>query len=282
MSVAQAAAGVRRIVDMRMADEVRVFAARRGVDLTDFMLLPFGGAGAVHAAAVAEELGMRRIIVPLRPGAFSALGLLCTDVLHDYIRSELRPLAQLDPAHAEAVFREIEAEASAELKEEGLDPVQASFARELDLRYAGQGYELRVPLAGLWRDALDAASIANARERFDAQHTKVHGHAAAEKAVELVSYRVRVRVSVPKYQPQAFAEGSRTALAADAIKGKRQVFFAADRSTDTAIIDRDKLAVGTAFGGPAIVEQFDATTAVPTGWSASVDRYRNLVLERML
>src|SRR5713101_1875948 len=86
-----AAAGIQRIVDMRMADEVRVFAAKRGVDLSAFTLLPFGGAGAVHAAAVADELGMRRILVPPRPGAFSALGLLCTDVVHDYIRSELRP-----------------------------------------------------------------------------------------------------------------------------------------------------------------------------------------------
>src|SRR5206468_556568 len=93
LSVRDAAAGIRRIVDMRMADEVRVFAAKRGVNLSAFTLLPFGGAGAVHAAAVAEELGMRRILVPPRPGAFSALGLLCTDVVHDYIRSELRTLA---------------------------------------------------------------------------------------------------------------------------------------------------------------------------------------------
>ena len=96
MDVLEAAVGIQRIVDMRMADEVRVFAAKRGVDLSAFTLLPFGGAGAVHAAAVAEELGMRRILVPPRPGAFSALGLLCTDVVHDYIRSELKPLAERD------------------------------------------------------------------------------------------------------------------------------------------------------------------------------------------
>jgi N-methylhydantoinase A len=105
MTLADAATGIRRIVDMRMADEVRVFAARRGVDLGEFALLPFGGTGAVHAAAVAEELGMRRIIVPARPGAFSALNLLCIDVLHDYIRSELSPIDRLEPAHAENVFR---------------------------------------------------------------------------------------------------------------------------------------------------------------------------------
>jgi N-methylhydantoinase A len=223
---------------------------------------------------------MRRIIVPLRPGAFSALGLLCTDVLHDYIRSELGPLAALDPVHAEAMFREIEAEAAAELREEGLDPGEASFERELDLRYAGQGYELRVPLAGLWQGALDAAAIANARKRFDDEHTKVHGHAATEKAVELVSYRVRVRVAVPKYRPQEFPPAAASPFPAGAIKGRRPVFFSADAATETAIVDRDRLAVGVTFAGPAIVEQFDATTVVPAGWTASVDRYLNLVLER--
>src|SRR5205085_5223028 len=120
---------------MRMADEIRVFAAKRGVDLTAFTLLPFGGAGAVHAAAVADELGMRRILVPPRPGAFSALGLLCTDVVHDYIRSELAPLAAVAPAHADAIFRALEAKARDESAAEGLDATQASFARELDLRY---------------------------------------------------------------------------------------------------------------------------------------------------
>src|SRR5262249_38932657 len=156
-------------------------------------LLPFGGAGAVHAAAVAEELGMRRIIVPARPGAFSALGLLCTDVIHDYIRSELGPLADLDPAHAEATFREIEARAASELAGAGLDPSAASCERELDLRYAGQGYELRTPLTGLWQDALDRAALSRARARFDEVHEKIHGHAAREKGVEVVSYRLRVR-----------------------------------------------------------------------------------------
>jgi N-methylhydantoinase A len=244
------------------------------------MLLPFGGAGAVHAAAVAEELGMRRIIVPLRPGAFSALGLLCTDVLHDYIRSELKPLAQLDPTHAEAAFREIEAEAAAELKEEGLDPAGAHFERELDLRYAGQGYELRVPLDGLWQVALDAAAVGRARERFDEQHTKVHGHAAAEKPVELVSYRVRVRVTVPKYVPTPEPEAIRSSPGAAAVKSMRDVFFTAEKATETAVINRDDLRISAVFDGPAIVEQFDATTVVPPGWTASVDRYRNLVLER--
>ena len=170
MDVLEAAVGIQRSVDMRMADEVRVFAAKRGVDLSAFTLLPFGGAGAVHAAAVAEELGMRRILVPPRPGAFSALGLLCTDVVHDYIRSGLKPLAEVTPDHAEDLFRQLEAKARDELTAEGMDPASAAFLRELDLRYTGQGYELRTSLDGLFKDRLTATSLAAARERFDERH----------------------------------------------------------------------------------------------------------------
>jgi len=292
MTVAEAAAGIRRIVDMRMADEVRVFAARRGVDLGEFALLPFGGAGAVHAAAVAEELGMRRIMVPARPGAFSALGLLCTDVLHDYIRSELGALDALDPAHAETVFRDIEAKAASELAEEGLDPGAAVFERDLDMRYAGQGYELRVPLAapslpladergrkGRAR-ALDVKALAAARTRFDDVHAKIHGHAAKEKSVEVVSYRLRVRVNVPKFSAHALPPCAPSPPPKEAVKATRRVHFDAGKPLETVIYDRDRLSVGASFAGPAIVEQFDATTVVPPGWHAAADCYGNLVLER--
>jgi N-methylhydantoinase A len=280
MTLAEAAAGIRRIVDMRMADEVRVFAARRGVDLGEFALLPFGGAGAVHAAAVAEELGIRRIMVPARPGAFSALGLLCTDVLHDYIRSELGPLDRLDPAHAEDVFRQIESKAASELTKEGLDPTSAIFERDLDLRYTGQGYELRVPLSGLWRNALDGQALAAARERFDEVHARFHGHAAKEKGVEVVSYRLRVRVNVPKYTPQALPARPSSPPPSAAAKSTRRVFFTAAKAIETAIYDRTQLDVGVTFKGPAIVEQFDATTVVPPGWRAFVDCHSNLILEQ--
>jgi N-methylhydantoinase A len=292
MTLPEAAAGIRRIVDMRMADEVRVFAARRGVDLNEFALLPFGGAGGVHAAAVAEELGMRRIIVPARPGAFSALGLLCTDVLHDYIRSELCPLDRLDPAHAESIFREVETKAANELAEEGLDPKAASYEREFDMRYAGQGYELRVPLAPAptlhrsrgregWGAALDAKALEAVRARFDDLHARIHGHAAKEKSVEVVSYRQRVRVAVPKFAPHIQEARPPAPPPPAAVKGARRVFFTAREAMEATIYDRERLAVGAQFAGPAIVEQFDATTVVPPGWQASVDRYGNLILERV-
>jgi N-methylhydantoinase A len=278
MSVREAAAGIRRIVDMRMADEIRVFAAKRGVDLTAFTLLPFGGAGAVHAAAVADELGMRRILVPPRPGAFSALGLLCTDVVHDYIRSELMPLAAVAPAHAETIFRALEAKARDEIAAEGLDASQARFARELDLRYTGQGYELRTPLDGLFVDALTDESLARAREKFDERHAQLHGHAAKERPVEVVSYRLRLRVGVPKYEPRDAAVPTSPRPAEP--KGHRTIHLDGATSCEATLYERDRLDIGTSVAGPAIVEQFDATTVIPPGWRASVDARGNLILEK--
>jgi N-methylhydantoinase A len=280
MSVLDAAAGIRRIVDMRMADEVRVFAAKRGVDLSTFTLLPFGGAGAVHAAAVAEELGMRRILVPARPGAFSALGLLCTDVVHDYIRSGLKPLADVTADHADEIFRELEAKAREELAVEGMNPADARFARELDLRYTGQGYELRTPLNGLFRERLNSDSLAGVRGRFDERHAQIHGHAAKERPVEVVSYRVRVRVAVPKYEAHEEVPPRSPHPVAQAAKGKRTIHFDGRNSCEATLYERDRLDVGAAISGPAIVEQFDATTVIPSGWIGRVDGHRNLVLER--
>ncbi|HEY4316416.1 MAG TPA: hydantoinase/oxoprolinase family protein [Herbaspirillum sp.] len=282
----EAAAGIRRIVDMRMADEVRVFAARRGVDLTSFTLLPFGGAGAVHAAAVAEELGMRRILVPPRPGAFSALGLLCTDVVHDYIRSELKPLAVVEAAHVEDIYRQLEAKAREELAAEGMDSAAARFSRELDLRYTGQGYELRTPLDGLFDDRLTQAALAAVRARFDERHAQIHGHAAANRPVEVVSYRLRVRVAVPKYQQHEETcttperTGTATDAAIDAVKGRRTLHLGGGQAVEAVVYERDRLHIGGEISGPAIVEQFDATTVILPGWCARVDGFRNLMLEK--
>ena len=280
MDVLQAAAGIRRIVDMRMADEVRVFAAKRGVDLSAFTLLPFGGAGAVHAAAVAEELNMRRILVPPRPGAFSALGLLCTDVVHDYIRSELLPMDEITAEHAEAIYQGLEAKAREEIAAEGLDTKQARFSRELDMRYTGQGYELRTPLDGLFDGRLTPAAMQAARARFDERHAQIHGHAAKERPVEVVSYRLRLRVAVPKYEQRSHAAPASPRAVAQALKGTRQIYFDGRTAEEAKVYERDGLDVGVTITGPAVVEQFDATTIVPPGWTGRVDQFRNLVLEK--
>ena len=281
MTIREAAAGIRRIVDLRMADEVKVFGAKRGVDPQEFCLLPFGGAGAVHATSVAEELGITRIFVPPRPGAFSALGLLCTDIVHDYVRSGLRPMELVTPEDAENIFKELELRGVAELKQEGISPEGAQFERELDVRYTGQGYELRVSLEGLGgKDGFKAQDMEAARNRFDEQHEKIHGHAAKDRSVEIVSYRIRLRVSVPKYEPIPSDNVIESLAPADSVKGTRTVYFAADEAIETKIYERDKLPVGARLNGPAIVEQFDSTIVVPEAWVGRIDGYGNLVLSR--
>ena len=259
---------------------VRVFAAKRGVDLSAFTLLPFGGAGAVHAAAVAEELGMRRILVPARPGAFSALGLLCTDVVHDYIRSELKPLDEVTAEHVEEIYQQLEAKAQAELKAEGMQASDARLTREIDLRYAGQGYELRTPLDGLFVERLSAASLTAARARFDERHAQIHGHAAKSRPVEVVSYRLRLRVAVPKYKPVEEPRPAAPQPPGFAEKGSRRLHMSGNIAVEATVYERDRLDIGARIAGPAIVEQFDATTVIPPGWSGRVDGYRNLMLEK--
>jgi N-methylhydantoinase A len=148
----------------------------------------------------------------------------------------------------------------------------------MDLRYAGQGYELRVSLDGIGR--IDAPGLAAARERFDARHAQIHGHAAREKPVEVVSYRVRARVAVPKYQPRELPLPATVADASNAMKGHRTVWFDGLEGVDVPVYEREGLGRGMRIEGPALVEQMDATTVIPVGWNADVDAFGNLILTR--
>ena len=162
-----------------------------------------------------------------------------------------------------------------------MDEKTALFARELDLRYNGQGYELRTPLDGLYTTgSLTKEALAGARMRFDERHAQIHGHAAKERPVEVVSYRLRVRVPVPKYQAREEKVPSTPPSATAAVKGRRTIHFDGSTAIEATLYERDRLAVGAVIAGPAIVEQFDATTVIPPGWSARVDGLRNLILER--
>lgn len=276
VSAAEAAAGVLRIVNAHISDAVRIEAAKKGLDLAGHTLVPFGGAGPVHAALVAEDLGIARVLVPRNPGAFSALGLLCSDVRHDYLRSEMASLATLDPARAESCFAELEDQARVEVAHEGLDADDAVFHRELDLRYAGQGYELRVALEGI-ASPLTSDALREIASRFHKQHAAVHGHCAEDSGVEIVSYRLRAIVRMPKYAPapSPMLEGPTAAS-----HGARRVTLGPYRSFDAAIYRRDDLAAGWLAQGPAIIEQRDSTTLVPDGWSVRCDKWSNLILER--
>lgn len=273
---ATAASGVLRIVNAHISDAIRIEAAKKGLDLADHTLVPFGGAGPVHAALVAEDLGIRRVLVPRNPGAFSALGLLCSDVRHDYLRSEMASLANLDAAHAEAVFASLVAQAKAEMAHEGLSAADAIFEREMDLRYAGQGYDLRVSLQGA-ATPLDGGALADIARRFHAQHAAAHGHSAQDADVEVVSYRLRAIAPMPKYTLAPEPLAANFDVRANSV---RRVTLSPARAFDALVWRRDDLPAGWSADGPLIVEQRDSTTLAPDGWSARCDEWGNLVLER--
>lgn len=272
-----AAAGVVRVVNARMADEIRVQAAKKGIDLADFTLVPFGGAGPVHAVAVARDLGISRVLVPESPGAFSAFGLLCADVVHDYIRSDLQPLKTLDPAIVESAFAGLEDAARVELECEGMNAADIEFQREMDFRYAGQGYELRISLEGL-SPPVSADDLETLADRFHQRHEEVHGHAAREADIELVSYRLRALVAVPKLEMTAASADSPDEPQEPS--GQRIISDGAGGSVTADIWRRDLLPRETSLTGPVIIEQLDSTTVVPAGWSVAIDGFGNLVLSR--
>ena len=272
MGVVEAAAGIVRIIDVKMEEAIKAISTMRGHDLRDFMLLAFGGAGPVHAGRIARDLGMAGIIVPLYPGVYSAIGLLMSDVKHDYVQSKLSPLSELDPHQAEAMFERLVRQARTELRADGFSDEQMRIERGLDLRYAGQGYE--VPIA--CDDPLDdAGGLDRLRGRFDERHRSLFGHMAPEEPVEVVSYRVRGIGLVPLVELPKFAQTG-TPLS-EAKRGTRRVHF--DRTpVDCPVYRRDLVDVGLTIAGPAILDQLDCTTVIPPGQFARVDDWKNLIV----
>ena len=274
MPLEAAADGMLRIVNTDMEQGIKAISSERGYDLRDFALMAFGGAGPVAAGRLAAELGIPRVLVPIVPGATSAMGLLMSDVRRSYVRSRLGLVDQLDPREAEAVYAELAAGAVAELTGEGFRQDEIALEYYVDMRYAGQGYELTVPGVAL---PLDTAQLGRLRERFDSLHERLHGHKAPSAPVEVVNYRMVALVRVPKVELRAVEPSGAPVAAARA--GERPVYFAERGGfTPCPVYDRGRLQPGHRLDGPAIVQQLDSTTVVYPGQSATVDQYGNLVV----
>ena len=272
MNVIDAAEGIVRIIDVKMQEAIKAISTMRGHDLRDFTLLAFGGAGPLHAARIAAELGMAGVVVPLYPGVYSAMGLLMSDVKHDYIRSKMTPLAKVAPAEIAVTFAELESHATRDLRDEGFPLERIDIERALDMRYAGQGYEITIPCEG----GLDNNGIARLRARFDEMHKQMFGHTAPEEPVEIVSYRLRGVGRVPEVKIPKFAPEGRALK--DALRETRQARFGG-AMIPCPVYQRERLDVGVSFEGPAIVDQLDATTVIPPGHKARVDEFKNILME---
>jgi N-methylhydantoinase A len=274
LSVEEAAAGIVRLINVQMAQGVRAVSSERGYDLREFAIVAFGGAGPLHAAAIARELGIPKLLIPRHPGLTSALGLLMSDVKHDYGRSHLCALDGLEPGVLQGWLDELDRRALADLTREGFGPHRIYLQHEADLRYLGQGYEIRVPLG---EGQLTRELLARARATFDDLHERFHGHRASTAPVELVSVWTIARARVPKIELRAqLAVDGATAEAA--LRGQRQAWFAGQGRVACRLYDRERLQPGATLVGPAIVEHLDSTTLVAAGQRLHADGYDNLVL----
>jgi N-methylhydantoinase A len=275
VNLLRAADGIVRVVNVKMAQAIRAISTERGFDLRDFTLVPFGGAGPLHACQIALDLGIPRVLVPAAPGATSALGLLMSDVKHDFVRSRLSDVAELDLEVANDLFKQMVSSARKQLAAEGFSDDEIHLRYFLDMRYSGQGYENPVPVSEL---PLTKESLAAYRRDFDAIHEQCHGHAARDQSVEVVNYRVQAVGVVPPVAMPTIEEA--TGDAESARTGSRKAHFAtADEiPIEVPVYSRERLRAGHHFAGPAIVEQYDSTTVVCPEQVATVDGYGNLVV----
>ena len=272
LSSKAAALGILRVANATMERALRHISVERGHDPRDYVLVPFGGAGPLHAAALAEALNVRRVLVPPTPGVLSALGLLMADVVYDTSRAVLDAAPALldDPAPLRAAARAGEEEVRAALRPHGTPRIEL----ELDLRYAGQSYELRTALD----TPISATRVRQAVDAFHAGHEQRYGHADPSEPVEVVA--LRVRGTVPAEPLDLRAEAKTEADIDAAVLGTRPVWFDADAPAEATTYARDRLGPGHTLDGPAIVHQYDSTVVIPPRWHARVDAWTNLWIER--
>jgi N-methylhydantoinase A len=262
LGVTEAAAAIVEIVNSNMAEALRIVSVERGHDPREFAMIAFGGAGPVHAAALAQELEIPEVIVPPAAGAFSALGLVASDLKRDYSRTLYADLRALDPTRAAEALAEMEATASEWLAATAVPSVRRVLLRSADLRYRRQAYELTVPLVDgpVSRANLDALAAA-----FNEKHRQTYGHANLEEPVQLVNLRLTAIGRLPGFKL------TRPPATAPARRKMRPVWFPEIGCTSCPVHWRDGLPAGEILAGPAIIEAMDSTIVVPPGWIASVD-----------
>lgn len=272
MDVLTAAEGIVRIVNSQMVEALRLATISRGEGPGDYTMVAFGGAGPVHAAQLAEELGISQVLVPLVPGVFSAMGLVVSDLKREYVQTDLTALEAVAANEVQARFESMEAVARQELEEEGIAAEQIRCERALDLRYEIQKYELTVPVAN---GTLQDSHKAEWRELFDQRHERQYGTRASDQPVEVVNFRLTAEVALPRPILHEFPLSGVSPQAA--LKGHRRAYF--DSWLDCPVYARERLNHGNRLSGPAIIEQVDCTIVIWPGHEVQVDRLGNVVID---
>jgi N-methylhydantoinase A len=267
-----AAAGIHRVVNARMADQIRLVTIKRGYDPRQFSLVVLGGAGPVHGAALAAEMGMAEVLVPEAPGVLAAFGLLAAAIEHHHSRTQQSRTDVADLRAVNDCLAELDAAGRARMREEGAPAHEVRVAYAADMRYVGQAYELEVPIT----TPLTRERVGEVVAVFHATHERIYGYARPQQIAEFVNLRAVHTYPLPRPVVKLAARAS--GILADARIGERRAYF--DGYVPTVVYERARLPVGARLAGPAIVEQHDTTTVIPPGVTALVDDAGNLRLRR--
>ena len=272
--VEHTAAGMVSVIDANMAAGIRHVTVERGHDPREFLLVVGGGAGPVHAAGIARELGLTRMLVPRSSSLFCAAGLLLSDLRHDFVRSFVAPLERADRPRLRTLLRALIADGRGALAAEGVQDECASVSLACDVRYLGQHHEITVPWLTEEADELDLHGVA---KRFHDAHDRLYGYSLPETALELVNVRVVATGLTPKTAPAAPPRGDATGAA----RGRRPMWIAADEAFVTVPVwDGDVLGAGATLDGPAIVQLTTTTVIVPPEWHLEVDALGSFFMEQ--
>ena len=270
LELMQAAQGIVDIVNSNMADAIRMISIERGHDPRDYSLVAFGGAGPVHAGRIGEELGIKKVIIPPNPGVFSAMGLVCTDLKRDYVRS-LYTLLDVEGVddRMRQVYRDITSEARDMLSRSGIPQENWNFRYYLDIRYGNQAYELTVPVESseIEEGALDAIA-----ERYHAQHFTTYDYNAPDEPIQLVNMRAS---AIGKFGADFIAPRISSANGSKDIspRSHREVYFKESGQTSCPVYDRGDLSAGAEIEGPAVIQESSSTVIVYPGQRAAATEF---------
>jgi N-methylhydantoinase A len=264
ISVIEAAEGINRLVNSTMADAIRLVSIKQGYDPRQCTLVVAGGAGAVHAAAIASELGIRRLLIPRVASVFCAAGMLLSDLKHDYVRTFSGDLATLDKAQVRALYEEMRREALKTLTDEGMQTKPATLSYAVDLKYVGQFHEVTI------RFKSPSADFKQLQKGFAQQHKKLYGYDLPGQAVEALHWRLTALVRTQR--PTSFGTGESKAKAKSSAKKKRSVIFSG-RKIAADVYDGKSLGARATFKGPAIIEEPTTTIVIPPGWRLAVNKF---------
>ena len=273
LSTLDAAIGIHNIVNENMAAATRMHLAEKGRDPRRYQMIAFGGAGPVHAYGLAQILKLKRLIVPLGAGVTSALGFLVAAPAIDYVRSYVSRLEQLDWAHLNTLFEEMEIEARALIVDAGAQSDEITLTRTADMRHIGQGFEIAVPIPD---GPLNASALSGIREAFFDSYHQLFERTVRDVPIEAMSWRLAASAPTPDVKLDFDSQSTEEKAS---LKGSRQVYFPETGFTACDVYDRYALRPGDSFTGPAVVEERESTTVIGPGGKVSVDPYRNLICE---